>query len=289
MLGWIGLLSLCINSEKSEKDMNTSNRFYGFREILITLLFLLASRCFCIASSVDESPEINTVFFEGEVEIIRIYDHVTRFYLVGSNDTVLDVRNDIHLRMVEDLHNLPQTFKILAPMTAVSIVAGEIPLNLLHQYTLQYYLELREKYERTFIAKEPLSAKKKILNDIDIRKIWSLNLNEWKVYAEAMVHPEGWNTQLFPQDTGTAVMFFDSNSSMGLSVRPFYQDSNNPPVKLEVGSYYPVGTLPKFTEIFKQNLERDEAADLGSGYSVTATYTALRKIEVIKLIISPAQ
>lgn len=268
--------------------MNISNHFYSFIGMIGTLLFLLSSQC-CIASTLDESPDIETVFFEGEVKIIKFYDHVTRFYLVGSNTTVLDVRNDIHLRMVENLHNLPETFKILAPMTAVNLVAGEIPSNLLHQYTLQDYLELREKYERSFIAKEPLSAKKKILSNIDIYKIWNLNLNEWTVYAQDMAHPEGWKTQLFPQDTGTVVMFFDSNSSMGFSVRPFYRDNTSPPVKLTVGSYYPIGTFPKFTEELKKNLESAEAADLGPDYSVTATYTPLRLIEVIKLVISPAE
>lgn len=268
--------------------MNIPNHFYGFKETFIILVFLLSSQC-CIASSVDESPDVKTVFFEGEVEILNFYDHVTRFYLVGSNTTVLDVRNDIHLRMVENLHHLPKTFKILAPMTAVNIVEGEVPSSLLHQYTLQYYLDLREKYERKFIEKEPLSAKNKILSNIDIYKIWNLNLNEWTDYAQAMIHPEGWKTQLFPQNTGTTVMFFDSNSSMGLSVRPFYRDSNNPPVKLIVGSYYPIGTLPKFTEKFKKNLESDEAAELGPDYSVTVTHTALRLIEVINLIISKAK
>lgn len=268
--------------------MNISDHLYGFRGMIITLLFLLSGQC-CIASTLDESPDIETEFFEGEVKVIKFYEHVTRFYLVGSNTTVFDVRNDIHLRMVENLHHLPETFRILAPMTAVSIIEGEIPANLLHQYTLQYYLELREKYERRFIAKEPLSAKKKILSNIDIYKIWNLTLKEWAVYAQKMDHPEGWKTQLFPKDTGTVVMFFDSNSSMGLSVRPFYRDHNGPPVKLTVGSYYPIGTVPKFTEEFKQNLESNEAANLGPDYSVTATYAPLQLIEVIKLDLTPAE
>ena len=270
------------------KDMNSSNHRYGFIGMICTLLFLLSSQ-WCIASTLEESPDVETEFFEGEVKIIKFYDHVTRFYLVGTNTTVIDVRNDIHLRMVENLHDLPETFKILAPMTAVSIVAGDIPANHVHQYTLQYYLELREKYERSFIAKEPLSAKKKILSDIDIHHIWNLDLNEWTVYAQELGHPEGWKTQLFPKDTGTVVMFFDSNSSMGLSVRPFYRDDNTPPVKLTVGSYYPMGTFPKFTEELKKNLESDEAANLGPDYSVTATYTPLKLIEVIKLDITPVE
>jgi hypothetical protein len=191
--------------------------------------------------------------------------------------------------MVEDLHRLPKTFKILAPMTAVNIIAGEIPSDLLHQYSLQYYLDLREQYERNFIAQKPLSAKKKILNNINIYEILNLNLEEWKIYAREMVHPEGWKAQLLPQDTGLVVMFFDSNSSMGLSIRPFYQDDNSLPDTLVVGSYYPIGTLPEFTETFKKDLEREGAADLGPDYSVSVTHAALQKIEVIKLIISPAK
>lgn len=258
----------------------------GFLKLVVTLLFLLSGQC--VIASVDKYQEITTEFFEGEVQVLKFYDHVTRFYLIGT-DTAIDVRNDIHIRMVENLHHLPKTFRILAPMTAVSVVAGEIPSNLLHEYTLQHYLELRENYERNFIAKDPLAAKKKILSNVDIYKIWSLNLNEWKVYAQSMVHPEGWETQLFPRDTGTVVMFFDKNSSMGLSVRPFYRDSNSPPFKLIVASYYPTGTLPRFTDKFKKNLEIKETADLGPDYSVTASYTALRLIEVINLNISQAR
>lgn len=271
--------------------MSLSNYFCGFKRLIITLLFLLFSQC-CFASPAKEFPDINTIFFEGEVKVIKFYDHVTRFYLVGSNTsdtTVFDVRNDVHLRMVENLHHLPDTFTILAPMTAVRLVAGEIPANHLHQYSLHYYLELREKYERSSTEKEPLAAKNKILSNIDIYKIWGLTLNEWKDYAQTMVHPEGWKTQLFPKQTGTVVMFFDSNSSMGLSVRPFYSDSNSPPDTLVVGSYFPVGTVPEFTGEFQKNLENHEAAALGSDYSVTATHSTSRLIEVIKLIISKAQ
>ena len=268
--------------------MNSSNHLYGFKGMISTLLFLLFSQ-WCMATTPADSPDVETEFFEGEVKVIKFYDHVTRFYLVGSNTTVLDVRNDIHLRMTENLHQLPETFRILAPMTAVNIIAGEIPANLVHQYTLQYYLELREKYETSFIAKEPLSAKNKILSDIDIHKIWNLTLNEWAVYVQDIDPPEGWKTQLFPKDTGAVVMFFDSNSSMGLSLRPYYRDNNSPPVRLTVGSYYPIGTFPKFTEELKKNLESDEAANLGSGYSVTATYNPLQLIEVIKLDITPNQ
>jgi hypothetical protein len=269
-------------------DMDSSDQFYSSKVMIFTLIFLLSAQC-CMASLVDESLEIKTQFFEGEVRIIKFYDHVTRFLLVGSNSTVLDVRNDIHLRLVEDLHHLPKTFKILAPMTAVNVIAGEIPANHLHQYSLQYYLDLRQAYERNFIAKKPLSAKKKILSNINIYEILNLNLKEWKIYAQAMVHPEGWKAQLLPQDSGIVVMFFDSNSSMGLSVRPFYQDDNSRPATLVVGSYYPIGTLPEFTETFRKDLEREGAADLGPEYSVSATHAALQKIEVIKLIISPAR
>ena len=37
---------------------------------------------------------------------------------------------------------------------------------------------------------------------------------------------------------------------------------------LIVGSYYPLGTLPDFTEEFKKSLGNDVLKDLGSNYSV---------------------
>ena len=63
-------------------------------------------------------------------------------------------------------------------------------------------------------------------------------------------------------------MSFDPNSGFGLSIQPLYNGNDGPPIILIVGSYYPLGTLPDFTEEFKKSLGNDVLKDLGSSYSV---------------------
>jgi hypothetical protein len=58
------------------------------------------------------------------------------------------------------------------------------------------------------------------------------------------------------------------------------------PDMLVVGSYFPAGTLPKFTDELKRRMEADARRDLGPEYSVLARYTALApSIEGIELTV----
>jgi hypothetical protein len=127
-----------------------------------------------------------------------------------------------------------------------------------------------------------------IVSREDTDYIFSLNRAGWEAYAVRMKHPEGWEVQLSPQDTGTGVMAFDTRTGLGLSVQPLYDGNSGPPTILVVGSYYPLNSLPPFTDDFKRSLERDAAKDLGPGYSVSASYARLRDapFEGIKLMIT---
>lgn len=91
--------------------------------------------------------DIETNFLEAEVVIISFNEDVTRFKLVVSG-AIVDVRNDIHIRLVDNPYQLPQSFPILAPMTAVTLVQGQIPKSAIHQYPLKYYLSLRDEYDK---------------------------------------------------------------------------------------------------------------------------------------------
>ena len=125
-----------------------------------------------------------------------------------------------------------------------------------------------------------------IVNKEDADYIFSLNRAGWEAYAQRMVHPEGWKVRLSPHDTGTGVMAFDPQTGFGLSVQPFYDGNSGPPTILIVGSYYPLGSLPPFTDDFKKSLERDATKDLGPGYSVSASYTKMPPFEGIELMIT---
>lgn len=130
-------------------------------------------------------------------------------------------------------------------------------------------------------------ALEKILNKEDADYIFTLNRASWEKYAHGMVHPAGWKARLAPHDTGTSVMSFDPKTSMGLSIQPlFYIGDDSPPGVLIVGSYYPLGFLPPFTDDFKRGLEQDAVSDLGPGYSVSATYSKMPPFEGIKLTVT---
>jgi hypothetical protein len=276
---------------KPVKAIKTSSRILGFKEVIIAVVILLAGQN-SFASSMDKRLEISAVFLEGEVRIVNFKNEWTRFHLVGS-DAVVDVRNDIHIRLVKNPYHFPKTFPILAPMTAVNVLAGEVPSSFLHEYTLKYYLQLRDeydnlkkKYERGFIGTETNSANEKIVNKLDTEHIFGLKRNEWDVHTQTTVHSDEWEVQLAPKETGTVVRFIDRKMQMGLTIQPHYPNDNSPPEKLVVGSYFRKGTLPEFTERFKKNLESQAAAELGPDYSVTATYNTVQSLEVIQLIVT---
>ena len=127
------------------------------------------------------------------------------------------------------------------------------------------------------------SAQEKILNKDDADYIFSLTREEWEAYAKKMVHPQGWELRLSPHTTGTGVMAYDSQSGMGLAIQPLYGDYTNPPDMLIVSSFYPLGTLPNFTDEFKKSLEKEAMKDLGPHFSVSASYVKMSRLEGVRL------
>jgi hypothetical protein len=125
-----------------------------------------------------------------------------------------------------------------------------------------------------------------IINKEDTDLIFSLNKPQWEAYAKRMVHPEGWQVRLSPHESGTGVMSYNPKTGLGLSIQPLYGNDTSPPDMLVVGSDFPAGTLPKFTDELKRRMEADAGRDLGPEYSVSARYTALApSIEGIELTV----
>lgn len=271
--------------------MQISQARAKLQQLLFIILFMLTGLLTgCSGSaryemrSTADPTDMTTDFFEGQVQIVDFNYQVTRFQL-AENKALVDVRNDIHIRLVDDPYNLPKTFPIIAPMTAVSIVDGEVPPSYISKYTLKYYLSLKAQYEKYAPQSTSSPTSEKIINKQDADYIFSLNRAGWEAYVKRMIHPDGWKVQLSPYDTGTGVMSFDPNSGFGLSIQPLYNGNEGPPTILIVGSYYPLETLPDFTAEFKKSLENDVLKDLGPNYSVSATYTKMPPFEAIELTV----
>ena len=87
-----------------------------------------------------------------------------------------------------------------------------------------------------------------------------------------MAHPEGWKVRLNPLETGTGIMAFDPKNGMGLGVQPLFNDRQNLPDMLIVGSYYPAGTFRKFSDQLKRDMEDAARSDLGPTYAVSISF-----------------
>jgi hypothetical protein len=259
---------------------------WKIRQLVLLVLFSLAYQSNTTIAIADVTDMV-TDFLEGEVQIIDFNFTVTKFRIV-DNRAVVDVRNDIHIRLVDDPYNLPMKFTIIAPMTAVDIISGQIPPSYIHKYPLKHYLLLQEKYHKQ-ATKTPFAAmSEKIINKQDADYIFTLNRAGWEKYAQSINYPAGWKMRLAPHDTGTSVMAFDSNAGTGLSIQPLYYDNDSPPGRLIVGSYYPLGSLRPLDDDVKQSIEKAAANDLGPEYSVSATYSKIPPFEVegIKLMVT---
>lgn len=111
-----------------------------------------------------------------------------------------------------------------------------------------------------------------IVNRQDTDRIFSFDRAQWESYARQITYPPGWKIRLQPVDTGTGIMALDLEENMGLSVQPLFMDEAGPPRMLIVGSYYPGGTFPSFSDDLRKEMEAAARSDLGPAYSVSISF-----------------
>jgi|TARA_B100000315_G_scaffold136050_1_gene125343 hypothetical protein len=91
-------------------------------------------------------------FFKGNVKYISMGPFDSKYSIV-LNDATIKVKNAIHVRCVLNDYGvypkpseLPDTFEIIAPIAAVTVVSGEIPSTHIHWLNTTEYLEKRNRY-----------------------------------------------------------------------------------------------------------------------------------------------
>ena len=118
-----------------------------------------------------------------------------------------------------------------------------------------------------------------IVNKQDTDRIFSFDRAQWESYTRQLTYPPGWRVRLNPVDTGTAIMALDLEKNMGLSVQALFMEEGGPPFMLIVGSYYPSGTFPTFSDDLRNQMESAAKADLGPAYSVSVSFTRMAPFE----------
>ncbi|MGI9569059.1 MAG: hypothetical protein ACR2PH_04825, partial [Desulfobulbia bacterium] len=148
-------------------------------------------------------------FLEGEVEAVGYNEYVTQFKIAGSG-AIVDVRNDIHIRFVEDIYNPPPSFMILAPMTAVDIVEGDIPKKYRKIYPINHYKKLNDEYHEK--AQKQINTRSSVpeldaesaenyyvtqsfkKEDLDV--YFNFIRSDWEHYSQNMNFPETANAKV---------------------------------------------------------------------------------------------
>jgi hypothetical protein len=135
----------------------------------------------------------------------------------------------------------------------------------------------------------PAGGQEPIVSKRDADRIFGLSRSQWEAEARAFVPPRGWNVRLQPATTGTSVIATDPRTGTGLGVQPSFRDAQGPPELLVVSSYYPAGTLRRYSEQRRREMET-AAADLGSAYVAIVAFTestpAAAGFDVVEVIIT---
>lgn len=137
------------------------------------------------------------------------------------------------------------------------------------------------------LSAAPLSVcAESILSRAEADHIFTLDRAGWEVYAERIGVPAGWRVDLKPLDTGTKLVAADRMKGIVLSMQPFYDNDQDPPGMLIVGSNYPRGTYPELSDERKQDLETEVSMELGSAYSVLISFKETTLIEGFAIIVT---
>jgi hypothetical protein len=154
------------------------------------------------------------------------------------------------------------------------------------------------KADKTAIAQE------RIISKADADMIFAFTRAEWEKYVHQVVPPEAWTIRLQPLETGTGLARFNQSTGIWKSVQALFTNDEGPPIRIFVGSYYPVYALREglererdergFMRITREVVKQIEQAarlELGPAYSVWANTAAPAmpdaNLEAIELIVTP--
>ena len=242
-------------------------------------------------SQADDSNLLQLTFFEGMVEFLDGTVEYTRFRVV-SNDAVIDVRNDTHLRFGDASNNPSRTFRILAPMTVVTIQKGVIPASCVKKYPISHYLTLKDQYE----GKQPKSLDSHLLPPIqlaDIKHFFSFSRKEWEeiiIPIATSMAPKEYEVRVSEYDTGTGIMAVRRDASMGYSLQPLYSDSGGRPDFFVLSTWFTKdAAMTGLTETELQRLGRMFQNDIGSTFSIELNKVDMGQYVGWRMLIAPTR
>ena len=130
-----------------------------------------------------------------------------------------------------------------------------------------------------------ITQSKIILSKADADRIFAMTRSEWESNAKGLAYPEGWKVRLDPSDNGSGVVGQHVTTGIELGIRPYFDNTIDPPEVIFIVSHYPSDKAPRFTSKLKSDLEYEAKMYLGPDYSASVSYTKSPLFEEIELAI----
>jgi hypothetical protein len=128
----------------------------------------------------------------------------------------------------------------------------------------------------------PVDAQESFVSKKDADFIFGLSKAKWEEHAKTYFAP-GVAIKSVPHESGSQVIALDPTTGVTLSVQPFFNNDSDPPVRVVIGNYFPLGVLRPVTEEMQKEMRVGAQRDLGEKYTVQLDYSKTEKFEIIEL------
>ena len=227
-------------------------------------------------------------FLEGEVKIVNFNEYFTRFQII-ENGAVVDVRNDIHIRFVEDIYNIPPSFMIIAPLTAVDIVEGDIPEKYKKIHPISHYKKLNDEYHKK--AQEQINSRSSVLEldaesaenyyitqspkkeDLDV--YFNFTRSDWEHYAQNMNIPETANAKVsagYEGDNFVIHVKTGDTHEAAYSITGMFKNKEKRIYAYKMEHIFPHGSLEEDQKTVYRNVNQTNNPLVEPEYSSFATF-----------------
>lgn len=227
-------------------------------------------------------------FLEGEVKIVNFNEYFTQFQIV-DNGAVVDVRNDIHIRFVDDIYNIPPSFIIIAPMSAVDIIEGDIPKKCIKNYPISHYKELNDEYHKK--AQEQINSRSSVpeldaesaenyyvtqsLKKDDLDVFFNFTRSDWEHYSQNMNIPETAQAKVVAEYEGNNFVIHvktRKTDELDYTITGMFKNEENRIYAYKMEQIFPHGSLEEDQKRVYRNVNQTNNPLVEPEYSSFATF-----------------
>ena len=239
-------------------------------------------------------------FLEGNVRAINFDTKVTRFRIV-ENNAVIEVRNDLHIRLVDNIFDSPPTFPIIAPMTAVDIVDGSIPESYIKIYSISHYQNLNAEYHKKALASSDSPAASSTDSSVenyyennsfkkdDLKIYFDFTKTEWEEYSRNMNVPESAKAKVSTvyegNDFGILVEIGDEHS-FSYKITGMFRDNEDTIYAFRMEQFFPHGSIVEEQKALLCELHQTSNSLIEPEYSSHATFEEQQSFDQLTITIT---